>query len=76
MCVRDSARPVGAPTSVSRSVHHPRYHSRTVCRGTATEFMCCVGPIRQRHDDVGVYQDHNGRSAAEAVSKQLVHPLG
>lgn len=42
----------------------------------AAEFVCCVGPIRQRHDDVGVYQDHDGRSAAEAVSKQLVDPLG
>jgi hypothetical protein len=38
--------------------------------------VCCVGPIRQRHDDVGVYQDHNGRSAAEAVGKQRVDPLG
>lgn len=38
--------------------------------------MCCVGAIRQRHDDVGVYQNHDGRSAAKAVGQQLVHPLG
>lgn len=41
----------------------------------AAEFVSCVGPIGQRHDDVGVYQDHDGRSAAEAVGKQLVYPL-
>lgn len=37
--------------------------------------MCRIGPIRQRHNDVGVYQNHNERSATEAVSKQFVHPL-
>lgn len=42
----------------------------------ATALVCCIGPIRQRHDDVGVYQDHSGRSAAEAVGKQLVDRLG
>lgn len=41
----------------------------------ATEVVCRVGPIGQRHDDVGVNQDHDGRSAAEAVGKQLVYPL-
>jgi hypothetical protein len=42
----------------------------------AAEFMCRVGPIRQRHDDVGVHQNHDERSATEAVREQLVHPLG
>lgn len=42
----------------------------------AAAFMCGVGPIRQRHNDVGVYQNHHERSAAEAVREQLVHPLG
>lgn len=38
---------------------------------SAAAFVCGVGPIRQRHDDVGVYQNHDERSAAEAVSKQV-----
>jgi hypothetical protein len=42
----------------------------------AAEFMCRVGPIRQRHNDVGVHQNHDERSATEAVREQLVHPLG
>jgi hypothetical protein len=42
----------------------------------AAEFMCRVGPIRQRHNDVGVHQNHDERSATEAVRERLVHPLG
>lgn len=41
----------------------------------ATALVCCVGPICQRHNDVGVYQNHDERLAAEAVSQQFVDPL-
>lgn len=41
----------------------------------AAAFVIGVGVVGQRHDDVGIYQDHDERSAAEAVGKQLIYPL-
>lgn len=77
LCLGDrTAEPVDEVARLGQNGDRKGQLVSLLLQPAATEFVCFVGPIRQRHDDVGVYQDHNGRSAAEAVSKQLVHPLG
>ncbi len=70
------AEPVDEVARPGQNGDRKRQLASLLLQPAATEFVCCVGPIRQRHDDVGVYQDHVGRSAAEAVGKQLVDPVG
>lgn len=41
-----------------------------------TAIVFPIGAIRQRDDDVGVYQNHNDWSATESIGEQVIDPLG
>lgn len=77
LCLGDrTAEPVDEVARLGKNGDRKGQLVSLLLQPATAEFMCCVGAIRQRHDDVGVYQNHDGRSAAKAVGKQLVHPLG